>query len=403
MLSAFYKRFGPGIIMAAAGVGAGDLITASLGGMKVGTAIFWAPLIGAILKYYLTEGLTRYQMATGETILDGWFKHFGLGFKIFFFSYLIIWTLLVGSALLNAIGVSGDSLLPLSQDPVTSKKMWGIIHVLFGLGLVLKGKYKLFEKIMSMMITIMFFSVMVTAVMLVATKGINLDFRWSYSSMEINWIFAVLGGVGGTLTIICYGYWIKEIGRSGPEGLEQSRTDLVLSYILTGLFSVAMIIIGSTLFNFDVDKSRFAYQLGEILKDVLGPVGRVIFLIGFWSGVFSSLLGCLQSIPYVFADSYYQTKKHKTDVPLDQTRPYFLYLLFISFVPIIGLWFSFQKIQLVYAILGAMFMPFMALSLLLLEKMVLKKHEKFRGRPWHIIAYILTLILFVYLGLKKFL
>ena len=49
---------GPGLLVAATGVGAGDLATASIAGSKLGVTILWAVLLGAFLKFVLTEGLT---------------------------------------------------------------------------------------------------------------------------------------------------------------------------------------------------------------------------------------------------------------------------------------------------------------------------------------------------------
>ena len=44
------SRLGPGILVAATGVGAGDLATASFTGSQLGTAVLWAVLVGAFLK-----------------------------------------------------------------------------------------------------------------------------------------------------------------------------------------------------------------------------------------------------------------------------------------------------------------------------------------------------------------
>ena len=60
---------GPGILIAATRVGAGDLATASFAGSQLGTAILWAAVIGAFLKFVLNEGLARWQLATGSTVL----------------------------------------------------------------------------------------------------------------------------------------------------------------------------------------------------------------------------------------------------------------------------------------------------------------------------------------------
>ncbi|MBC8146017.1 MAG: iron transporter, partial [bacterium] len=48
--TSFFSRFGPGILIAATGVGAGDLITASLAGSDVGLVVVWAVVLGALLK-----------------------------------------------------------------------------------------------------------------------------------------------------------------------------------------------------------------------------------------------------------------------------------------------------------------------------------------------------------------
>ena len=49
----------PGILLAATGVGAGDLLTTAIAGSAVGLSILWAVPAGAALKYVLTEGIAR--------------------------------------------------------------------------------------------------------------------------------------------------------------------------------------------------------------------------------------------------------------------------------------------------------------------------------------------------------
>ena len=80
---------GPGILVAATGVGAADLATASFTGIKLGVAILWAAVVGAFLKFVLNEGLARWQMATGDTLLEGCFRHMGRPFQVLFLIYLV--------------------------------------------------------------------------------------------------------------------------------------------------------------------------------------------------------------------------------------------------------------------------------------------------------------------------
>ena len=68
---------GPGMLVAATGVGAGDLATSAFTGNKLGLAILWAVIAGALIKYILNEGLARWQLVTGDTLLEGVVLHFG--------------------------------------------------------------------------------------------------------------------------------------------------------------------------------------------------------------------------------------------------------------------------------------------------------------------------------------
>jgi hypothetical protein len=51
-----------------------------------------------------------------------------------------------------------------------------------------------------------------------------------------------MGGVGGTVTVLCYGYWIREENRQGAEDLRVCRIDLAVGYLMTALFGMAMVI-----------------------------------------------------------------------------------------------------------------------------------------------------------------
>lgn len=101
---------GPGLLVAATGVGAGDLATAGFAGMHLGTAVLWAVVLGAFVKFVLTEGLARWQLATGETILEGAVTRLGRGVSVVFLLYLLPWSFFVGAALISACGVTTSTL-----------------------------------------------------------------------------------------------------------------------------------------------------------------------------------------------------------------------------------------------------------------------------------------------------
>jgi Mn2+/Fe2+ NRAMP family transporter len=380
----WFHAIAPGILVAATGVGAGDLMTASLGGSAIGLAILWAAVAGALLKWFLTEGIARWQMATGTTLLEGWVTRLGAWMQWVFLGYLLVWCFFTGGALVSACGVAGTGLFPLSEDPQTSKILWGVLHSALGLALVLIGGFKLFERLMAACIGVMFVAVLVTAF---ACKP---DWAAAASGLVIptipeggtGWVLGLMGGVGGTLTLLSYGYWIREEGRSGESGMRACRLDLLVGYSMTAIFGLAMVLIGSTV-EISGGGARVAPVLADQLGGVLGPAGRLLFLVGFWGAVFSSLLGVWQSIPYLFADFMAlrrgddQATRDATDFA--GTFGYRACLIGLAVFSLPVLFLSVKQAQLAYAVLGSLFMPLLALTLLILNNRSDWVGERFRN------------------------
>ncbi len=367
----------PGFLVAATGVGAGDLATASFSGSQLGLAILWAVVVGGILKFTLTEGLARWQLVTGNTFLEGVTQHFGRVIGWLFLPYLLLWSFFVASALMSACGITLHAMLPLFSDAANAKVFFGIASSLAGLGLVLAGGFKLFEKIMAVCIGIMFVTVIVMALLLwpgtsSVLSGLLIPSIPDAQGAGITWTVALIGGVGGTLTILCYGYWIKEKGRIGPKAIKTCRIDLAAGYLMTILFGIAMVIIGSTI-EIEGQGADLLVTLANSLEKPLGLTGRWLFLIGALSAIFSSLLGVWQAVPYLFADCWRlflnPASQTSTQPSLDMTKstPYRFYLLALAFIPMLGLFIGFKEVQKLYAVIGALFIPLLAIALLILN------------------------------------
>ncbi|RPI57754.1 MAG: hypothetical protein EHM50_11465, partial [Lysobacterales bacterium] len=83
---------GPGLLLAATGVGGGDLATATFVGGLLGTTVLWAVALGAFMKFVVTEGLARWQLATGETLLEGVTRRLGPIVIWIFLPYFLLWS-----------------------------------------------------------------------------------------------------------------------------------------------------------------------------------------------------------------------------------------------------------------------------------------------------------------------
>ena len=377
------RLLAPGLLLAATGVGAGDLMTGTLAGAELGTAALWAALGGAFLKFVLSEGVARWQLATGTTLLEGWHRELGAWIRWPFLIYLALFTVIVGRALANACGVAGTALLPLG-DPGTSVMAWAALHSIAGGALALRGSFRAFESVMSLLIGLMLATVVCTTAMIAPSLGeIARGLVPSIPPGGTPWILAVLGGVGGTVTLLSYGYWIAEQGRRGPEMLGPCRIDLAAGNGVTAVFGACVIIIGSQL-EIQGGGEALAAQMAAHLQDAVGPAGKWVFLVGFWGAVFSSLLGVWQSVPYMFADFVRLAGRAPGD--LRASQPYRVCVALVAIVPLFLLNAPVRQIQLTYGIVGACFLPLLALTLLLLNGRSSRVGPQFRNPPWIRIA-----------------
>lgn len=367
---------GPGVLVAATGVGAGDLATAAFTGNALGVAVLWAVLVGAGVKYVLNEGLARWQLATGETLLEGALGRLPRALRLAFLGYFLVWSFLVAAALMSACGATAHAVLPLTGSAAADKVLYGLLHGAAGVVLVRLGGFRLFERVMGAAIVLMVVTVVGTAVLVAPDWGAiaaGLVVPRIPEAGGLGWTVALMGGVGGTLTVLCYGYWMREEGRVGPEELGPSRLDLGLGYAVTALFGVAMVIVGSTV-AVEGRGAGLIVTLADRLEGALGPAGRWAFLAGGWAAVASSLLGVWQSVPYLFADQWRLLRREGAASGTDRlgtvadttARPYRLFLYALPTVSAVGLLVGFSAMQRLYAVTGALFMPLLAGTLLVL-------------------------------------
>ena len=165
LLKRRWSLIGPGIVVAATGVGAGDLVATLIAGSRFGYALLWAAIVGTVLKIALAEAVGRWTLASERSIFDGW-SSLGRGLLpgaiggrlnwagIYFGLYVVIWGFVYGAAAMTATA------LPLAAlFPVLDLKAWGMLSGVAGLTFVWFGGYGLFEKVMTACVGVMFVTV----------------------------------------------------------------------------------------------------------------------------------------------------------------------------------------------------------------------------------------------------
>lgn len=364
---ASWRYIGPGIVVAATGVGAGDLVATLIAGSKFGYTLLWAAVIGCLVKISLAEAAGRWHLATGRTLFDGW-RSLGSWTTVYFAGYVVVWGFVYGAAAMSSSALPLAALFPDTMD----LKAWAVLCGLVGLVFVWFNRYAVFEKVMTVLVGVMFLVTVYLAIRV--TPHLGAAFAGLAPVLpdgSLIYTLGLIGGVGGTITLAAYGYWINAKGWTDAGWMKVMRLDNRVAYVTTGIFVVAMLFVGAELLHSSgvaiAKGDRGLLDLTDILADRYGTPTAKLFLVGFFATSFTSLIGVWHGVSLMFAD--FVTKYRPSLVPEGTSRerslPFRAYLLWLTFPPI-GLLFLDQPFGLVivYGVIGAFFMPFLALTLL---------------------------------------
>lgn len=396
-----WSAIGPAILLTATSVGAGDILTGSLAGAEGGTAVLWAVPAGVLLKWTLTEGIARWQMATGATLLEGWVTRLGRWIQWIFFPYLLLFALVTGGMLASACGVAATGIFPLG-DAQSSRMVWAAIHSICGVLMIWFGGYEALKRVLAVCVGAMFFTIVSTAFLLAPDwSAVLAGMAPSMPASGSRWVVGLIGAIGGTMALVSYGYWIREEGRTGEEGLRECRFDLLLSYAVIGVFGLAVVTIGSRV-QVRGQGTELALLLAAQLARSLGPAGQWIFLVGFWAAVFSALLGVWQSLPYLYADFHRLRQRTPGSLDgLDRSKHYRVFLICLGTIPLMLVRWPVKQLQLAFGLTGAMLLPLLALTLLIMNNRVEWVGAKFRASLWLNAVLVAALAFFAYVGVRE--
>jgi Mn2+/Fe2+ NRAMP family transporter len=363
-------QIGPGLMVAAAGLGAGDIVSATIAASRHGLTLVWVVALAVCLKAVLNEGIARWQLATGTTAIEGWCTHLPRWVRWVFLVYLVLWTVSVSAALSSACGLG---LATLTGNAVP-RPLGAVAHALAGGTLVFLGGFAGFERVMKALIGTMFFAILACAALVfrdpaAALHGLVVP---TIPAGDGASVLSVLGGIGGSVAMLAYNYWLREERMTGAEWVRFVRADIAIAYVFTGLIGAAIMIVATRAFHVPgiaITNAQAVTRMAETLAETIGPVGFYAYAIGFWATVFASLLGVWQSLPYLFADYYGLLRGYSRATREGLTKatstPYRVALVFVTGV---SLPFAFvdQPLFLIrtFTIVGSLFIPFLAGTLL---------------------------------------
>ncbi|MFD5449795.1 Nramp family divalent metal transporter, partial [Streptomyces sp. NPDC127100] len=337
-------------------------------------SVVWGDFGGCLGLFSVGEGVGRGHLATGRTLFDGW-ASLGRWTMWFFAVYAVIWGFVYGAAAMSSSALPLQALFP----DVMDLEWWGVACGLTGLVFVWFNKYAVFEKVMTVLVGVMFVVTVYLAVRVTPHLGDAfaglLPVLPDEKDSVLNTL-GLIGGVGGTITLAAYGYWVNAKGWTGTGWMKVMRLDNRVAYATTGIFVVAMLFVGAELLHSAniaiASGDKGLIQLGDVLEDEYGTATGKLFLIGFFATSFTSLIGVWHGVSLMFADFLARQRGEReargdelASGRRERSWAFRAYLLWLTFPPVVLL-FQGQPFRLIiiYGVLGAAFMPFLALTLI---------------------------------------
>jgi Mn2+/Fe2+ NRAMP family transporter len=256
---------GPGMVLAAAIVGSGELIATTTLGAQVGYAALWVVLLSCIVKPVVQAELGRYTVASGETGLEGLDRMPGPRLRVSWSVWA--WAVMVLTSLVQVGGMFGGLAQVMQQlVPAVGARAWVAGFVLLTLALLLGGGYERIERLALVKVGFFTLLTLLAAVVLTRMAGFSWaaaaeGLRPSLPGAGLTTAVAVFGitGVGGT-ELFMYPYWCVEkgyarfVGQRRPDAAWLARArgwirlmhvDIVLSLVVYTLATVAFYFLGA--------------------------------------------------------------------------------------------------------------------------------------------------------------
>lgn len=400
------RMIGPGIVLAMASVGAGDMVTTLNSSSQFGLGLIWVFIVGLILKFGLTEAIARLQLAGSRTFLSHLTDIGGRFLPAVFLGIVLLVGLFYGSGLTAITTLTMQALMPgLPYWPTF------IVIVTSAVVLIGIGRYGIVESAMLGFGILMFLGMIWVAITSAGGAGTSHAAESAVPTLPAGSFITVLsliGGVGGAVGIIAYAYWIREKGWNGPQWKSIVRIDSISSYVFIAVFAVAMTVVGTfLLYTTDktIDGSEAVIPLADSLVPLAGEIGRIAYLLCLIAIVYSSILGGFSAIGYLLADGV-RVLRRIDDEKANQSMapssvPYRLalvYVLVCSFaVSTLG---EPVALVIVYATVSAFVLPILSISLLLLLNRKTFP-ATLRNGPWSNIILMACLALFGFLAIVQ--
>ena len=286
------RRFGPGMLVAAAFIGPGTVTTASIAGANFGFVLMWALLLSIIVTFVLQEMSSRLGIVSGLGLSEALRSSINNHFLKVFLMILIVSALGIGNAAFEVGNITGAA-IGLSQ--ISSLSISSSVLIVGILVLILLGTriFKMLEQILTVLVVIMSLLFLLTMI------TIEIDYSNLLRGLLIpnatpSSLLTIMALIG--TTVVPYNLFLhadaskrKWKDQEVTQALNDSRVDTAISIGLGGLITLAIMSTSAVAF-FGSSMEISSENLARQLEPILGSYSSYIFNFGlFVAGITSAV------------------------------------------------------------------------------------------------------------------
>jgi len=282
------KQLGPGIMVAAAFIGPGTVTTATLAGAGYGYTLLWAILFSIIATIILQEMSSRLGVAGKMGVGEALRRKATTTFMKWLTILLVVGAILIGNAAYEAGNITGAVLGFEGFENYTINPLLILIGAVAFL-LLFSGQYKLIEKSLVALVSIMGVVFLLSAILLKPDISQILKSLFVPTLPE-NATLMVVGLIGTTVVpynLFLHASSVKEKW-SSSESLSLSRWDTIISVTLGGVITMAILITSAIAFEGSSKPVEGFADLSSQLSPVLGSWSSGFIAFGFLAAGLSS-------------------------------------------------------------------------------------------------------------------
>lgn len=295
------RSVGPGAMVAGAFIGPGTVTTATVAGVETGVALLWALLFSVLATIVLQEMAARLGLVTGRGLGEAIRHRFRGTAGWLVAAGLVLSAVALGNAAYQTGNLLGGS-LGLSGIFGGAERWWSVAIAAAAFGLLWTGRYRVVERALVGLVALMAGVFVVTAAMLLPDAAELLSgLLVPALPADREGRLLVIGLVGTTVVpynLFLHASAVRERWE-GPESLPAARTDTILSVVVGGVVSMAVVVAASA--ASDVGEVASAADMAVQLEPLLGSWAGAFFAVGLFAAGMTSAVTAPLAAAYATA------------------------------------------------------------------------------------------------------